>query len=135
MRPSYLLDSNVVIRFLVKDHLDHWEKAKNLFLRAEDGMCELVLAPWIVAEVVYTLCSVYRMDKKRVTEAVETLIRSAGILTMDSDIILDGLRRFREKSVSFTDALLASQAVAMKIQPATFDSDFDKFQDIRRFEP
>lgn len=64
-----------------------------------------------------------------------TLIRSAGILTMDSDIILDGLKRFSERSVSFTDALLAAQASAMKIQPVSFDSDFDKFQDVGRFKP
>jgi len=54
---------------------------------------------------------------------------------MDSDIILDGLKRFSERSVSFTDALLAAQASAMKIQPVSFDSDFDKFQDVGRFKP
>ena len=45
------------------------------------------------------------------------------------------IKRFREKAVSFADALLAAQAAAMKIQPASFDRDFDKFQDVRCYEP
>ena len=50
-------------------------------------------------------------------------------------MIIDALNRFASKSVSFIDAMLASQSAAMKIQPASFDRDLDKFTDIKRFEP
>jgi len=135
MRPSYLLDSNVIIRFLAKDNAEHLERVKKLFARAEEGACQLVLAPWIVAEVIYTLISYYGAEKKRTAEALMALIRSGGILTLDGEIVLDAIKRFRDKSVSFADALLAAQAVAMKIQPVSFDADFDKFGDVKRLKP
>jgi predicted nucleic acid-binding protein len=135
MRPSYLLDSNVIIRFLAKDNLEHLERVKKLFARAEEGACQLVLVPWIVAEVIYTLISYYGAEKKRTAEALMALIRSGGILTLDGEIVLDAIKRFRDKSVSFADALLAAQAVAMKIQPVSFDADFDKFSDVKRLKP
>lgn len=135
MRPSYLLDSNVVIRLLAKDHPDHLEKAKKLFTRAEEGFCQLVLVPWIIAEVVYTLISFYKADKKQTLEALIALIHSAGIVTLDGEVVLDAMKRFRDKSVSFADALLAAQAAAMKMQPVSFDSDLDKFSDVKRVKP
>ncbi len=135
MCPTYVLDSNVIIRFLMKDHADHFEKAKALFQRAEDGLCKLVIAPWILAEVAYTLLSLYRQERKQVAETLATLVTNTGIETLDREIVLDGIRRFRDKSVDFPDAMLAAQAVAMKLQPASFDSDLDKFADVRRYAP
>jgi predicted nucleic acid-binding protein len=44
-KPSYLLDSNVVIRFLAKAHEAHFERAKKLFALAEEGACQLILTP------------------------------------------------------------------------------------------
>jgi predicted nucleic acid-binding protein len=132
MRPAYLLDSNVVVRFLAKDHPEHLEKAKKLMAQAEEGTCELVLAPWIVAEVLYTLISFYGADKKQTCDALLALMMSGGIRTLDEEIVVDALKRFREKNVDFADAMLAAQAVAMKIQPASFDSDLDKFADVKR---
>jgi predicted nucleic acid-binding protein len=135
MRPTYLLDTNVVIRFLAKDHAEHFEKVKKLFERAEDGACQLVLVPWIVAEIVYTMISFYGAEKKQTADALTALIRSGGIVTLDGGIVLDAIKRFRDKSVSFADALLVAQAVAMKIQPVSFDSDLEKFSDVKRVKP
>jgi predicted nucleic acid-binding protein len=135
MKLVYLLDSNVVVRFLVKDHAEHFARAKELFARAEEGACELVLAPWIIAEVLYTLTSFYGADRRQSARALAALVASGGIRALDSDIVLDALERFEEKNVDFADAMLAAQAVAMGIQPASFDADLDKFPDIKRFQP
>jgi predicted nucleic acid-binding protein len=71
------------------------------------------------------LISFYKAEKKQTVDILGALLTSGGILTLDLEIVLDGIRRFRDKSVSFADALLVAQAVAMKIQPASFDSDLD----------
>ena len=134
-KPSYLLDANVVIRFLAKDNEAHLEKAKKLFSMAEEGACQLILTPWIIAEIIYTLISFYRVDKKQTVDVLAALLRSGGVFTLDLEIVLDGIRRFRDKSVSFADALLVAQAAAMKIQPVSFDGDLDKFSDVKRFKP
>jgi predicted nucleic acid-binding protein len=135
MKPRYLLDANVVIRFFAQDQAEHLERAKRLVAQAEDGACELILAPWIVAEVVYTLTSFYGADRRQTAEFLRAFVQGAGIVTLDQGIVLDALDRFAAKSVDFADALLAAQAKALKVQPASFDRDLDKFADVKRYEP
>lgn len=63
MRPVYLLDTNIIVRFLAKDHAEHRERASKLIKLAEEGGCQLVVAPWIIAEVIYTMISYYGAEK------------------------------------------------------------------------
>lgn len=135
MASAYLLDTNVVVRFFAKNNSEHLERAKKLFQKAETGACQLILTPWIVAEIVYTMRSFYKADKKQLCDALLALMRSGGVSTLDFEIVFDALKRFRDKSVSFADAMLAAQSVAMKVQPVSFDSDLDKFPDVRRLKP
>ena len=135
MKARYLLDTNVIIRFLSNEPTAHLERAKKLLARAEMGECELILTPWILAEVVYTALSFYKADRLTTIGFLRKLVNAHGIVVQEKAMILDALNRFASKSVSFIDAMLASQAAAMKIQPASFDRDLDKFADIERFEP
>lgn len=135
MKPAFLLDTNVLIRFLVGDDAAQLAKAKQLFAEAEKGECELVIRPWIVAEAVYVLEGVYALDRAKVVAHLGRLIRSAGIRADDEACILDALDRFEKKKVDFADALLAAESVARGMRPASFDRDLDRFADVKRLEP
>jgi predicted nucleic-acid-binding protein len=132
---QYLVDSNVLIRFLVRDEATQSEGARRLFRRAEAGECELNITPWIAAEVVYALSSVYRFDRKRITLVLREMCTEVGITVADKEVVLDALARFAAKTVDFADALIAAQSSALKIPPASFDRDLDKFPDIKRHTP
>ena len=55
---AYLLDANVVLRFLTKDNLPMWRGAHALFEKAKKGEVTLELDTAILAEVILTLaCS------------------------------------------------------------------------------
>lgn len=133
--PIYLLDANVIVRFLAADHADHLERAKRMIARAESGRVELVVLPWIMAEVVYVLTGVYGMDRKAVAEALRAFSDGVGITVEDHAVIVDALGRFTDTKVDFADALLAAYAAHRSIPPASFDHDLDRFADIHRFEP
>ncbi|MBL4701683.1 PIN domain-containing protein [bacterium AH-315-I18] len=134
-RETYLLDANVIVRFLAADHSKHLEKAKQLISRAEMGEIELIVMPWILAEVVYVLSSVYSVPRKVVAEALEVFVGGVGITVEDHDVIIDALHRFAKTKVDFADALLAAYSAARNLQPASFDRDLDRFGDIKRLVP
>jgi predicted nucleic acid-binding protein len=135
VKGRYLLDANVIVRFLADEPSEHLERSKQLVAKAENGECELILAPWIVAEVIFTAVSFYEMDKTACVEALCQFAGGSGIVLLDRDIVMDALDRYAHKNVDFADALLAAQAKAMGIQPASFDRDLDKFADVKRYEP
>ena len=66
---------------------------------------------------------------------LKAIVSAVGVVAEDRDMLLDALGRFAAKNVDFSDALLAAQAFSLKIQPASFDRDLDKFSNIERFEP
>lgn len=131
----YIIDANVLIRFLVKDHASQAEAARRLFRKAEAGECELVVMPWVAAEVVYTLSSVYRFDRAKIAAVLEEMLSAVGIILMDRSVVLGAISRFAAKNVDFADALLAAEAFIHKLPVASFDRDFDEFADIARYQP
>lgn len=136
MTPRFLLDTNVIIRFLTQDDAAQLEKAKRLIVAAENGRCELLLRPWIVAEVVYVLRDVYGIkDRSQVAGLLRKFVQASGIVTDECSVVLDALARYEKKNVDFAEALLAAEAAALGVRPASFDRDLDKFSDVKRLEP
>ncbi len=131
----YLLDTNVLIRFLRGDRAERSRAALKLFSEANDGKCVLVLTEVAVAEAVWVLESVYRADRKLIADGLRKVILSAGIRCANSDVMLDALVRFGAAKLDFLDCYLAALAAASGDRVATFDKDFDRFDDVQRWEP
>ena len=96
---------------------------------------ELLLTPWIVAEVVYALSGIYMVARSETAKLLKAIVSAVGVVAPDRDMLLDAFRRYAAKNVDFADALLAAQSVSMKVSPASFDRDLDKFDDVKRYEP
>lgn len=134
---EYLLDANVIVRFLTLDDPKHGPAAKKLVLKARTGEAVLHLDASIVAEVVYVLeSSHYRKSREDIHHALSDFLGNPGIETDARDTMADALRRFKEKpALDFADCWLAAQAAARKLEVASFDRDLDKFKDLTRYEP
>jgi predicted nucleic acid-binding protein len=130
-----LVDTNVLVRFFSGDPPGMAQKARNLVSQADSGHVTLVVLPIILAEVVYTFESFYKMDRRRVAEHLLAFIQCRGIEAVETDRVRDALCRCRDRNAHFADAYLAASAVALKEPIASFDRDFDKFSDLRRLEP
>ncbi len=132
---KYLLDTNILIRFLLGDHDTHSPAARKLFSEACDGKCTLILTEVAVTEAVWVLHSFYNIKRNAITEWLSKVILSAGVRCMKRDEMLDALHRFASTKCDFLDCYLASLAMSSSDYVATFDKDFDQFDDVRRWEP
>jgi predicted nucleic acid-binding protein len=132
---EYLLDANVLIRFLVQDDPKQSAAATALFAKAERREILLHLDPLVVAETIYVLIGHYDRTRAEVVSVLLALIQNAAITTQDEATVIDALHRFASHNVDFSDAWLAARSVQTRHPIASFDRDFDKFKDIKRFEP
>jgi predicted nucleic-acid-binding protein len=132
---EYLLDANVLVRFLVQDDPKQSAAATALFEKAERREAALHLDALVVAEAVYVLIGRYGRSRTEVVNVLLAIIRNAGIETTEADVVTDALRRFAAFNVDFSDAWLASRGAQLRRPMASFDRDLDKFKDIKRFEP
>lgn len=129
----YLLDTSVFLRFLRDDDARHSPAARGLFSDACDGKCVLILTEVAVAEAVWVLDSFYQTEREHIAEALRKVIISAGIRCARQDEMLDALQRFASTKCDFLDCYLAALAAASGDHVATFDKDFERFDDVKRW--
>jgi len=131
---QYLLDTNVLLRFLLDDHKKLSAQARKLFQQAESGSCQLVLTDVALAEAVWVLTSYYEVDRKTVATILSRVVDKSGILCANSDCMLDAFCRFRDTKCDFFDCYLAAMATKSGNAVASFDRDFRKFGDVEIWE-
>jgi len=131
----YLIDTNVLLRFLSGEPPKQAEAARRLFEAAAAGTVFLEVSPVIVAEVMYTLTSFYRVDRAEAATSLAALLRRRGVKVGDADQVFGALKRLEKFNVGFADAFLATGGAEQGVSIASFDRDFDKFKDVSRIEP
>ncbi len=130
----YLVDTNVLLRFLSGQPVAQAAAAKKLFARAADGEIVLDVSPVIVAEAFYTLHSFYGVERKTAAEKLAILLQQHGVRLREASAVLSTLALLQNKNVGFADAFLAAVAAEEKLSVASFDRDFDKLN-VPRYEP
>ena len=130
----YLVDTNVLLRFLSGEPAAQAAAARKLFGQAAAGEIVLDVSPVIVAEAFYTLVSFYEVDRKAAAEKLSLLLRQHGVKLRDESQVLHALERLQSVNVGFADAFLAAGGVEDKVPVVSFDRDFDKLK-VARFEP
>lgn len=128
---TVLLDTNVVIRHLTGDPPEMAKRAAR-FLASE---AELVLADVILAECVYVLESVYRIDRV----AVAQLMRAALTLptvSADVELLFRALEVYEDDRLDFAEAYLVAAAEFTDVESiASFDKAIDRVSSVERLVP
>jgi len=133
--PRQLVDTNVLVRFFTGDPPEMADKTRKLVADADQGDVTLVVLPLIIAEIFFTLESYYTINRRDVAEKLLAFLQCRGLEIPERDQVFDALKRCRDKNAHFADAYLAATAAYHHYPVASFDRDFDKFNDVQRIEP
>jgi predicted nucleic-acid-binding protein len=125
-----LVDTNLIVRYLVQDNEKHAKAAERLFDACDRGDVVIVLLPVVLAECVFVLESFYKHTRGDIAFALGRLISSPGVEIGGAAIHLDALDRYRKTKVHFVDCLIAATAATEDMPVASFDQDFRKFNDV-----
>ena len=131
MSKRRLVDTNLIVRYLVQDHEKHAKAAGKLVDACDRGDVMIVVLPTVLAECVFVLESFYEHARGDIASALGRLIASPGIEIDGAAIHLDALDRYRTTKVHFVDCLIAATASTENMPVASFDQDFRKFNDVR----
>ena len=138
MHPPYLIDTNIILRFLTGDDVQKQQAATKLFERVERKEISVLLDKLVVAEVVYVLSSPrhYHKTREEVRLLLQPLLALENIKVENRRTLLRSLDIYATCPIDFIDAYLKA---AIEGAPDTvlfsYDTDFDRFPDITRKEP
>ncbi len=125
--PTFFVDTDVFLRFLLDDHEEQAKTAQKYFEGAQNGEIELIVLPQVLLEVCYVLAKVYKVPKKQIVSKIKAILGSEYLSVIDRQNLYSAISLFENKNVDFVDAYIYSSAKNQKVGILTFDKDFDKF--------
>jgi len=130
-----LIDTNVIIRFLVKDDSKAFEKAKKLFRAVDSGKEKIEIKVPVLLECVFVLQSYYKLPRDEISDILSTLLRSPGVYMRGKRILLYALELYKNTNFHMVDCYLAAELTLGNIKEIySFDKDFDKLG-VKRITP
>ena len=121
-----LPDTNVVVRYLVKDDIELYKQAKTFFDKVKTGEESALILESVVAECVYVLTKIYKVPKEKTAESLKNLLRYRGIINEDRADLIKALTTFAERSMDIVDCILYVKAKGMDTCLFSFDEDLNK---------
>ncbi len=119
-----LVDTNVILRYLVGDNKSQQLRARDWFLAAEAGEFELVIAPLVVAEACFVLESFYKLDRAEIARAFEVFLSQKWLQVQNREVLLGLWSRYM-KGLHFVDSYLLSYADNEKYGILSFDKELN----------
>lgn len=102
---KFLVDTNVLIRLIVKDDDAKYNTILKLVERVEKNEILLVVPTIVIAECCWLLKFFYKLDKHLVSKYIIDILESENV-EPEEDSVINALKIFSEKNVDFADALL-----------------------------
>ena len=120
-----IVDTNVWLRFLVKDNKQQYEQAVDWLKLGEKGHYQLIIKPAIVAETCFVLESFYKFDRKTITEAWQSILAQKWF-KVDERKELIGLWQYYLRGLHWVDSYQVSFAKTHTSMILTFDQKLEQ---------
>lgn len=117
------LDTNVLVRFLVRDDQAQFEQAQKLIKReSRDGDAVLISLP-VMLETEWVLRSRYGLPRSGILAAFSGLLDSVELYFEDEHAIEEALFTWKNSSADFADCLIGARHRALGCRAtASFDA-------------
>ncbi|MEW6714234.1 MAG: PIN domain-containing protein [Nitrospirota bacterium] len=116
------VDTNVFLRFFVRDSESFYQKAKDLFEKTEKGQVKLETSDLVIAEIVWVLESYYGFSRTEIKEVVETILETKNLKVANHLRVKEAVHLYFTGKMDFIDACNIAYMRAKDYKKvATFD--------------
>ena len=111
---TVIFDANMILRYLLNDNAEMAEKAENYL-----SQTVVTVTIEVVAEVVYVLKGVYRMERRKIADTLKDFLQIAQC--RDMEVMRIALETYAAQNLDFVDCVLYGYHKAENLDVATFD--------------
>ena len=124
-----LIDANLLLRYLLKDDEALFKRAYEILERVKDGKELIIIPESVLAECVYVLLRIYKVDRKIIAEKLKLLFLYKGVVNPDKEDLVDSINFFGQTNLSMVDCIICAKSANNKMPILTFD---DELKNISR---
>ena len=123
----YLIDTNVILRYLLGDHQRFSPRAKKFMQDVATGTRKAEIPSVVIVECIYVMEKYYKIAKSEIVDALNRILNFKGIVNPDRSEILSALIKFDETNIDIVDCIIAAQSTPNRVI-VSFDKDFSKLK-------
>ena len=123
----YLIDTNVILRYLMADHEKFSPKAKAFMVEVSQEKTRAEIPAVVIAECVYVMEKFYKIPRLKITDTLGRILNFSGIVNPDKSEILEALIKYEESNADIVDCLLAASSSPDRVV-VSFDKDFARLK-------
>ena len=98
------VDTNVFLRFFVRDSESFYQKAMELFEKTEKGQVKLETSDLVIAEIVWVMESYYGFSRSEIKEVVETILETKNLKVANHSRVKGAIDLYSAGKMDFIDA-------------------------------
>ena len=106
------LDTNILVRFLVKDEPGQAELSRRYLRRMEKAHERVFVENMVVLEMGWVLQYVYEYTREEIAFVLDLLLRMPVLQFENSDVVKELAGCLREENLEFADMLIALSALS-----------------------
>jgi predicted nucleic-acid-binding protein len=126
-RKVYLVDTNVVLRYLLGDHPEFSPKAEAFMFDVSQGVKKVEILDVVIVECIYVMEKYYEIPKTEIAEKLSAILNFSGIVNPDRSEILEALLKYEASKIDIVDCILAARSSPEKVV-ISFDKDMKKLK-------
>jgi len=123
----YLIDTNIIIRFLLGDHSELGPKATAFMSKVANGTVKAEMLDIVMAECVYVMEKFYRIPREKISEKLSKILNFSGIANSNRSELLQALLKFETSNTDIVDCVLAAMSSSSRVV-VSFDKDMEKLK-------
>jgi predicted nucleic-acid-binding protein len=117
------IDTNVLVRFLVRDDEPQFQRALKLIRREISAGRQVFVSLLVLLEAEWVLRSRYNLRKQEIVEVVSGLLEAADVQFEDEPAVEEALFVWKDNAVGFADCLISARNRRLGCDStATFDA-------------
>jgi len=121
-----LPDTNIIVRYLVKDDIPLYTKAKGFFDKVKNGSEKAVILESVIAECIYVLTKIYQVPKDKASQSLIDILHYKGIANDDREELIKALNLFSKQGIDIVDCILCAKSVDSGDVLFSFDDELNK---------
>lgn len=107
-------DTNILIRFIMKDNTEMALAAKSAILSGE-----LFVSPEVFSEAVYVLYKVYGIERDKISQILSLLLEL--VSTDEEEVMKHAFLYYAQTKLDFVDCILAARRIVNGTEILSFD--------------
>jgi predicted nucleic-acid-binding protein len=123
-----VIDANVILRYLLADHPEHFQLATDFMEQVQSGETKAFIPEGVIVECVYVLLKFYGVPRTEIVASLTGLLHYKGVINDNKSILASGLQLFQERKVDIVDAIIYAISLERGWPIFSFDKDLQKLR-------